>query len=382
MRPTAAHSRRWGAVLAVMFCLVACGARTGRQRRADLDTAYGDAERAFSRSDTDAAVAGFVALEALGTPEALGLGAYRRAQLRLRADDLEGAVQLFERARRVGAPDRAALAELRLARLDIEAFSHETRGRARLRALVEAWPSTGAADRAVKYLALNRTPATEGDRAHDWDVALWLDAVSARTLGETVSDNAAFWSAWVRLYRLGDVGGARDALRAFVTTYGGVSALADDGAWLLAALERRQGRFDAAVSTYEAFLDLRRTAGSLLGPFRSRRLDDAAYMVGAVHFHDRGDLEAAARAFERLLAEFPTSTWRDDALWALAGTEHLRGDLAATRRALERLVAEHPDSRFTTQAQAALEGRGATLARAPGSVGTGLTDPRAPGVAL
>lgn len=378
----AAHLRGVAARLAFTVCMAACGADAGRQRRADLDAAYADAERAFSLGEAERAEVGFVALEALGTPEALGLAAYRRAQLRLRADDLDGAVRLFERARRVGAPGRAALAELRLARLDIEALGQEARGLARLRALVEAWPSTGAADRAVKWLALQRTRATERDRAYDAEVAGWLDAVSARTSGQTVADNAAFWSAWVRLYRLGDLGGARDALRNFVQAYGGVSALADDGYWLLAALERRQGRFEAAIATYEAFLDLRRTAGTLLGPFRSRRLDDVAYMVGAVHFHDRGDLEAAARAFDRLLAEFPTSTWRDDALWALAGIERLRGDAESSRSALERLVTEHADSRFASAAQAALDGRGPTLKRSPGSLSTGLADPREKGAAL
>ena len=377
-------TRGWRTVALIAFAvlLTACGGGMARQQRAELDAAYADAERAFSLGDSARAEAGFVALEALGTPEALGLGAYRRAQLRLRANDLRGAAQLFERARSVGTPDRAALAELRLARLDIEALSQEARGRERLRALVEAWPSTGAADRAVKYLALKRTPATERDRGHDWETARWLAEVSQRTTGETVSDNAAFWSAWVRLHRVGDIGGARDALRAFVSAYGGVSALADDGFWLLGAIERRQGRFDAAVATYEAFLALRQTAGSLLGPFRSKRLDDAAYLVGAVHFHDRGDLEAAARAFERLLAEFSTSTWRDDALWALAGVAHLRGDKEGTHAALERLVSEHADSRFAALARAALYVQGPTLARSPGSINTGLLDPRKPGEAL
>jgi tetratricopeptide (TPR) repeat protein len=167
-----------------------------------------------------------------------------------------------------------------------------------------------------------------------------------------------------------------------VSAYGGVSALADDAFWLLGAIERRQGRFDAAIATYEAFLALRQTAGSLLGPFRSKRLDDVAYLVGAVHFHDRGDLDAAARAFERLLAEFSSSTWRDDALWALAGVAHLRGDKGGTHAALKRLVSEHADSRFAALARAALDGQGPTLARSPGSINTGLLDPREPGAAL
>lgn len=374
--------RRAARLLACAVVLAACGADPRREDRAALDALYAEAETAFSRRAHPEAEAAFRRIEATGSAEAKALGTYRRAQIRLREDDVAGAVALFEQTRASGAPERAALAEWRLGRLDIEVLGRPDEGRARLQALVESAPMTGAADRAARYLALRRAPDVAHDRTHDRAIVQWLDRVSTELAETSVADNACFWAAWVRLNRLGDLGGARHGLRDFIARFSRRSALVDDAHWILAGIERRQGRVDAAIGVYEAFLALRRAAGTWLGDYRSNKLDDAAHMIGALHFHERGDLDAAERAFQRVLDEFPTSRWRDDAMWGLAGIAALRGQEEARTEWLHRLLEQHGDSRFADAARAALDGRGPTLVRRPGSLHTGLSDPRRRGDAL
>lgn len=345
-----------GALAVVLSLAAGCAADRAQRREAvAADERYDAAERAFARRDDARAFALFEAI-AQEAPDATdrGLAQYRLASVRVRQGRLDEAERLFAA---IEDPERHALGRYRVAVLAIEARGAGDAGRAALRALADEVPDRVAADKAVRYLA------------HDVDAdaratADFLGDLAARHPDALVADNALWWRAHVQLVRLQDLAGARATLRALVEQ-APTSPLVDDALWVLADLYRRQGAFDRAVGAYEALLGIRNETSLLVGSYRSRRLDDAALRVGDLHLWARRDPAAAARAYDRCLADFDTSVVRDDCWWGLAAARQAADDAAGARVALEALLRERPDSRYAGPARAALAGDAAALATRP-----------------
>lgn len=367
------------AVVAWASCLTACGGDAARRARIEEDGRYAEAERAFSeRRHADAERLFIAVAEQERTPESQALSAYRRAQIREREGRADEALALYSEAERFEGTERAAFAAWRKARLLAEAGGLSGEALAALRGVVESHPRASAADKAVKYLAVRRDPSHPRSRAEEQALADWMLASAERFQDATVGDNLLFYAAYVQVHRLGDIGGARETLRRLTQRYF-VSPLLDDALYLLAALERRQGRYDAAVTALESLLHLRVDQDYLIGGYRSRRLDDAAIALGLIALHLQRDLPAAERAFQRLIDEFPTSVFRDDAYWGLAVARGARQGANAARPVLQALIDERPDSRFAREAKAVLDGRAPLPGPDPARAASALLDPQGKG---
>ncbi len=337
-----------------------CAGDDARRRRMERDARYAAAERAFSaRAHADAERLFLeVAADAAttGDPATRALSAYRRGQIREREGRFDEALALYREAEAHQGTERAAFAAWRQAKLIIEGQGRLVEGRAALKRVIDTYPRYSAADKAAKYLGIRRQPAELDDRGNDVEVVRWMRDAADRHRETTVGDNLLFFAAWAQVFRLGDLGGARETLRTLADRYH-VTPLLDDALFLLAAIERRQGRVDEAIAVYEALLRLRVDQDYLVGDFRAKRLDDAALAVGLVHLHLRRDAPAAVTAFRRVIDEFPTSVFRDDAYWGLAGAQDFAGDAAGSRETLRALLGERPDSRYARRARDVLDGR-------------------------
>ena len=88
------------------------------------------------------------------------------------------------------------------------------------------------------------------------------------------------------------------------------------------------------------------------GPFPTHLAANALMALGRLRAKD--DPGGALHAWQRLLADHPTSRLCDDALRAIARLETRRGHAAAAKRAWKRLLRDHPESRYAPEAKAAL----------------------------
>lgn len=348
----------------LLALLCGCGGDAGRRARDAEDARFAAAEAAFDRRDDAAAIEHFTALaQATSDPQLVAVSRYRVAEVHERAGDLPAARAAYQQVIDGGDPERAALAAWRVARLDAAADPH-ARG---MRAVAERYPDTAAADKAVRYLAQ--------EAVFDRETVAWLDDLARRRPETTVADNARWAAAQGQVFRLGDLAGARRTLRALVEA-APESLLIDDALTLLAAIYLRQGAYREAIETAEALLRVRSEQGLLVGSYRSIYLDDAALMVGEVAYHGLRDFAGAARAYRRLLDEFPTTVHRDDAWIGLAHAAHAAGDAAGARAALDALLREQPDSRFAERAAALRDGRDAWAAPDPARIAVKLADPQ------
>jgi len=369
-------------LMALLLVVNGCAGDEARRRRIEGDTRYAAAERAFSTRAHAEAERLFleVGVDAAAASDAttVALSAYRRAQIREREGRFDEALALYREAEGQDGTERAAFAAWRQAKLLIEGQGRLVEGRAALKRVIDTYPTFSAADKAAKYLGTRRQDAERDDRRNDVEIVRWMRAAADRHRDATVGDNLLFFAAWAQIHRLGDLGGARDTLRSLAERYH-VTPLLDDALFLLAAIERRQGRVDEAVEVYEAVLRLRVDQDFLIGDFRARRLDDAALAVGLLHLHLRGDVSAAIAAFRRVIDEFPTSVFRDDGFWGLAVAQATAGDEAAAFEALRDLLRDRPDSRFSRRAREVLEGRAALPRPDPASARTSLAHPMGKG---
>ncbi len=322
--------------------LCACGPEPAEvAQREARDARYEEAERAFARGQDAEALERFGVLSREGEDAWVrALALYRVGGVHERAGRWAEARAAYQAVIRSGVIERAAMAELRLALME-QPERDPAAVPARLRALVERWPDSHAADQAVAWLA---------QRASLAELA-WFEA-SAEGLADTpVGDNLRWWSAKARV-RMGDLAGARADLRALVQRWPR-SPLLDDALWLLAELYTWLGDYARAATTLRALMAARNEASWVVGTYRSERLDDAALRVAQLDYA-RGADESASEACEWLLAQFPTSVLRDDAWWLLA---HARGRAAPAeaREALRALLDEAPHSRHREAARGQLE---------------------------
>jgi TolA-binding protein len=339
--------------LALALLLAACGGEAQRVERIETDRVYAEAERAFSRGDPRAVELFEAFIARADDPADKALALFRLAQIHEKAEQWDAADAAYARVVETGVYERAALAEMRRGVIAIE--QGRPGGEARLRGVVEAYPDAAAADKVLRYLAVTsdrRFP----DAAADRDLVAWMQGLVARFPDRAVADNAQFWTGWVQVFRIGDLGAARRTLRAFVQRWP-ESPVLDPVLALLAGIYQRTGDWRLAADTYATLPRLHATAKYWFGEFRTPALDDAANMVGLLLYHGARDLDAAERAWRDLLSRFATSRTRDDAWWGLANIAYERGNRAEAEKLLRSLLEDTPDSRYAKRARALLEGR-------------------------
>ncbi len=337
----------------VALLLVACGGEAQRVERIETDRVYADAERAFSRGEPRAVELFEAFIARADDPADKALALFRLAQIHEKAARWDEADAAYVRVVETGVYERAALAEMRRGVIAVE--QGRPGGEARLRALVEAYPDSAAADKTLRWLSVTsdrRFP----DAAADRDLVAWMQSLVERFPERNVADNAQFWTGWVQVFRIGDLGAARRTLRAFVQRWP-ESPVLDPVVSLLAGVHQLTGQWRLAADAYATLPRLHATAKYWFGEFRTPALDDAANMVGMLLYHGARDLEAAEAAWRDLLSRFATSRTRDDAWWGLANIAFERGDREEASRMLRSLLEDTPDSRYAERARALLEGR-------------------------
>jgi tol-pal system protein YbgF len=101
-----------------------------------------------------------------------------------------------------------------------------------------------------------------------------------------------------------------------------------------AYLEVTRGHFDAAIGAFDAFL-VRHPSTELS--------DNALYWIGECHYASER-YDPAVEAFVRLMDSYPTGDKVPAAMLKLGYAFRARGDVDAARRYLEALVAQHPNT--------------------------------------
>jgi TolA-binding protein len=348
--------------LGLALLLAGCGGGDAQRiERIETDRVYAEAERAFSRGDPRAVELFESFIARAGDPADRALALYRLAQLHEKAGRWDEADAAYARVVETGVYERAALAEMRRGVIAVE--QGRPGGEARLRGVAERWPDSAAADKTLRYLAVTsdrRFP----DPAADRDLVAWMRSLVERFPDRKVADNAQFWTGWVQVFRIGDVGGARRTLRAFVARWP-ESPVLDPVVALLAGLYQRTGEWRLAADVYATLPRLHETAKYWFGEFRTPALDDAANMVGVLLYHGERDLDGAEAAWRDLLDRFANSRTRDDAWWGLANIAYEEGNRDEAHALLRALLADAPDSRYAKRARALLEGGDEAALRDP-----------------
>lgn len=341
--------RCWRCLIAL---IVVAGCGGSPRDDAALDRRYAQAEQAYADRRGAEAAAEYRALAALahrgGDRELEALAWYRLGRLSEGAADhpidREAAAHRYERAVATGAYERGAMAALARARL-----LHPAGGAAWAAALVElatAYPESAAADEAARSLARALPPR---------EAASILSALEASVEGTGLADDVAFERAEVQATRLKDLDGALSTLQGALERWPD-GPLVDDCRWAIGAIHRARGAWAEAAAIYDAMVAYAAAQDYLIGAHRPRRLNDGAWLAGAIRAERLDDCPGAIQAWRRALALLPTSTLRDDLWLAMARCHHALGAAGEAQADLTRLLAERPESRFAAAAQAALAG--------------------------
>lgn len=149
---------------------------------------------------------------------------------------------------------------------------------------------------------------------------------------------AAVWLAWVD-FEAGDRDAAETRLRRLGTS--AEDAIADEAAFTLGWQQLLADRPRAAAQTF-ATLQTKSDGRGLAFPDAARLLEGQSLLWA-------GDLDAAETAFQRVVADYPSSPVSDDARRDLAWCAHLRGDDARARTLLADVSRNYRDAHFTSE---------------------------------
>ena len=268
---------------------------------------------------------------------------YRAATSYQRAGDLERARSLYSQLAS-GRSERAARATFALADLRI-ASGDEAGGNAALEAAARKYPSSGVAN-----LALRRYFLALADKGGDQAVLAYIERVSPELRQSDLAEQLQYERAR-RLDALERTKEARDAYVAladqFAYPYG---AYWDDALYRAAECERKLAQPARAVALLQRMLAARESA-HFSGSYERPRFAEAAYRLAELYRDAIGDASAARRAFHAVFLDFPSSTWRDDALWQEALLARREGNNAPCAP-LGLLVSQLPESRYVPCAHA------------------------------
>lgn len=234
---------------------------------------------------------------------------------------------------------RAARAAYDAALVEI-AHGDAERGYQMLLEATHTYPRHGSARRALHVL-LEHQRDLGGEEA----VIKWLDG-PGRTLRGSDLDQQLDYERAMTLDAMGKTAEARDL---FVKTaqehpypFGG---LTDDALWQASLAEEKLGRYEAAIAQLRALLAARE-ASRLTGSYERPRYSPAQMRIAELYRDKLHDHRAARREFHTMYTQHPTSTMRDDALWAEAVLAHEDGDKSEACSLVTTLRKEFADSRF------------------------------------
>lgn len=202
------------------------------------------------------------------------------------------------------------------------------------------YPRHGSARR-----SLHRLIEHQRDLGGDEAVLRWLDG-PGQTLRGSDLDQQLDYERALTLEALGKTAEARDL---FVKTakqhpypFGG---LTDDALWHASLAEEKLGRHEAAITQLRTLL-ADREASRLTGSYERPRYSPAQMRIAELYRDKLHDHQAARTEFHTLYTQHPTSTLRDDALWAEALLARADGDASAACSLVTTLRKEFADSRF------------------------------------
>lgn len=173
----------------------------------------------------------------------------------------------------------------------------------------------------------------------------WIDAHEPAFRGTELDETISYERARA-LERAGQKVEAHDAYLASARRHpypqGG---LTDDAFWRAAEIDEDRGRFEEAIAHLRELLSSREPSGAWVS-YERPRYSEAQLRIAIIYRDEIKDRAAARREFEKLYAQFPTTTKRDDAVWSEALLARLDGDQETVCKLAKRLLAEFPESRY------------------------------------
>ena len=168
------------------------------------------------------------------------------------------------------------------------------------------------------------------------------------------SEEKRIMDSGIAAFRQGDVDKAEDIFRAFVKDFPN-SGLADNACYNLAKIALSKGQRQRALSWYEYLLDnypdtdaayfgkdeyveLSREMGK--GP---AEIADECYFNGR-KLMDKGKLDDAVVEFKRLIEQYPTCEYVDNAHYQLAAICKKRGDKEGCKRHVEIIMTQYAET--------------------------------------
>lgn len=267
-----------------------------------------------------------------------------RARALERAGRVKEARAVYEALLKQPGP-RAARAEFEIALLEID-HGDAAKGRELLFQAVRRNPQHGLSRNALKQLA--------ADAAHEGGEEArlaWLTKRGPELKGTDLEQLVEYETA-LTLERLDRTAEARDAFLATAARYPyPFGAYTDDALWHAALLEEELGRHSEAIGHLRKLLEPREVS-TQMGSYERPRFSEAQLKIAKIYRDGLKDRAAARRELRKVYTDHPTSTLRDDALWAEAVMLHQDKSQADACDVVKRLVSELPESRYARCARA------------------------------
>jgi tetratricopeptide (TPR) repeat protein len=262
----------------------------------------------------------------------------RQASCLLRAGDTAQARTVLQSLAR----EHSALsprAEFDLAVLDLETGQPD-QGSERLKKLIETQPESAIAQTALRhYLRLQDERA--GAEGSLIECERLLQKLSRSGLDEQLR--------YQRARLLQKLGRKELALTAYLELAGRhpypLGAFWDDALWQAAQLQSELGNAASAIETLRRMLKSRETS-DFVGSYERPRYGEAHFHLAVLLRDGVKEPAAAAREFERVYQQHPTSRLRDDALWEAAKLYRALGDGQHACSLMTTLREEQPESRY------------------------------------
>jgi tetratricopeptide (TPR) repeat protein len=316
------------------------------QSSTDLAVALEVANELERRGSYDLARRQLDAVIAMETGAAADSLRLRRCATWHRQGQLEPARACYEKAR-LATDEARALARYRGASL---AYDCAEDAKAAMLEVLERWPATDAARRALRFLrgAERSRGGPEGEAGFLLDIASRLrdQALASGAPPDLLSLylEVLIGAGRIQLEELDRAAGAVRIL-ASAARAAAESAWLDDALFFWARALGAAGQRAAALDTYQRLIDLHETswfAGSYTSPFRDDALLERADLLAAA-----GRLEQARAAYLTLIEEAPDSRLVDDAAFRAARIAARSGD----PQALRAFITAYPESRHVRSAR-------------------------------
>ncbi len=273
---------------------------------------------------------------------------YRRSRSLRRAGRLEEAASVLDE---IGAEEPVSRNTVRArydaARIRLE-LGERARGIAELMALIRAHPDHGNALHALA-LVLDDAEARGGAAAQ----RALLAELDPEIADSELHDDLLF--AWAELeLEADDRAAGRRLLRRVVEEHPYPQGNRwDEALTRLADLAEEEGDAARAIEHLEA-LTQRHEGTWSPGSYTRPSMPRAQLRIARLERDERGDLDRAAAAYQRVYDDYPNSTLRDDALFELGDLEERRGNTEGACRLYRRVVEEFEVGRARREARARL----------------------------